>query len=211
MKKFFTRIPLQATRENLKKLIYNAVGNELLQMDIPSSFPIIPTINGYAADGEEIEVYALIDQNKKEENDNFCLLQSELTALCERRNIKCSGLKAIPIGSKQHVSVQVDIFLELIKYVGDNDELFADITFGTKPQSSMINLAIQYAYRIKENVSIGCIVYGEIVWERKDNKSIPVASNIYDMSTIIRLDEIVHILAEQRTGDAEEILKKLLA
>ena len=103
------------------------------------------------------------------------------------------------------VSAIVHVFQELINRTDDEDELFACITFGSKPMPLALVMALQYAYRIKSNVVIECVVYGQI--DRSGNK--PTA-RIYDVTALVQLDEIVRLLAERGVVDPESALKQIV-
>ena len=97
-------------------------------------------------------------------------------------------------------------FQKLLDYVDDDDELFCCITFGTKPLAQTLLLAIQYAYRVKRNASISCILYGHIA--RTADGS---AASVYDMTALTQLDEIVHLLAQRGVRDPRAALEGLLS
>ena len=59
MKKFICTIPLQINNRALEKVVYDAMDNKKLEYQEAVSFPIIPVINGYVNDGEEIELLVL--------------------------------------------------------------------------------------------------------------------------------------------------------
>lgn len=206
MKKFFTRIPLQV-KGKLGKYLYQSKGNSRLQLNKEISFPILTAINGYCEENEEIEVYAIIN-NTEAELYNYEILCNELGEIIKEKNLICKlGIQKIEADSEQDVMAQTNLFQRLIDVVDDNDELFACMTFGTKPQTTVMQMAIQYAYRIKKNTSISCLLYGEIV--RPENES--WHGNVYDMTALVQLDEIVRILAEQKVKNPKEVISTILS
>lgn len=206
MKKFFTRVPLQP-KGKLDKYLYNSKGNSKLQINKQISFPIITAINGYCEDNEEIEVYAIINDTEAELY-NYEILCNELGEIIKEKNLICKlGVQKIEADSEQDVIAQTNLFQRLIDVVDDNDELFACITFGTKPQTTVMQMAIQYAYRIKKNTSISCMVYGEIV--RPEGKD--WYGNIYDMTALVQLDELVNVLAVQKVDNPKDIIRTILS
>lgn len=206
MKKFFTRVPLQP-KGLLGKYRYDAKGNSKLSINKKTSFPIITAINGYCEENEEIEIYAIVN-NTEAELYNFELLCSELSEIIKEKKLICKlGVQKIEIKEEQDVMAQTDLFQKLIDVVADDDELFACMTFGTKPQTTVMQMAIQYAYRIKKNTSIGCLVYGEIVRPENENWY----GNVYDMTALVQLDEIVRILATQKVENPKEIISTILS
>lgn len=206
MKKFFTRVPLQP-KGKLEKYLYHAKGNSRLQMDKETRFPILTAINGYCEDNEEIEVYAIIN-NTEAELYNYELFCSELNEIVKEKNLICkSGAQKIEIEGEQDVIAQTNLFQKLIDVVTDDDELYACMTFGTKPQTTVMQMAIQYAYRIKKNTSISCLLYGEVV--RPENES--WYGNVYDMTALVQLDELVNVLATQKVENPKEIIRTILS
>lgn len=207
MKKFFTAIPLQQSPEGLNSVAYQAVGNSRLQMESKTSFPILTTVNGYVQPGEEFRLIAVMPDSEATRR-NRDTLTAQLEQLCARKGLCCpKGVETVLISGNQEVSAHVETFQKLLDYVDDDDELFCCMTFGTKPLSHAMLLAVQYAYRIRTNASIECIVYGQVdrTGPRSANKGF-----VYDMTALVQLDEIVHLLAQQKTADPEAVLRALL-
>lgn len=208
MKKFLTRVPLQV-RGNLQKVKYMAADNKKLQMDKEVSFPILTAVNGYVQENEELEILAVIADTEAEEN-NYQELCRQAEEICEKKNTGKLTVRKIVIKSDQNVLSQVESFQKLIDYIDDNDEVFVCMTFGTKPQSQVMIMAAQYAYRVKENVSIECVLYGEVPRSSgKDNETLP--ARVYNMTGLIQIDEVVRILAERKVQNPKKILDQILA
>ena len=206
MKKFFTSISLQKT--DLDVLHYYAVGNSKLQLeeDEKVSYPILTAVNGYVQPGEDFKLIAVMT-DKEETRRNLEVLRGQLTELCSRKGFVCpKDVEVVLIEDDQNVSTHVGTFRKLLDYVDDGDELFSCMTFGTKPLAQAMMLAVQYAYRVKRNASISCIVYGEV-----DRFASPKAARVYDMTALIQMDEIVHMLAQRGISDPKAALDSLLA
>lgn len=208
MKKFFTAVPLQHKPEGLELLAYEAVGNTNLQMDSKTSFPILTAINGYARPGEDIRLIAVMPDSEATHN-NREELSRQLEELCGRKELSCShGVETVLVENSQTVATHAGTFQKLLDYVDDDDELFACMTFGTKPLSQAMMLAVQYAYRVKRNASISCIVYGEV--DRTGSKPWTKGS-VYDMTALLQLDEVIHMLAERGVTDPKATLNAILS
>lgn len=208
MKKFFTSVPLQHSPAGLERLSYQAVDNSRLQMDAETSFPVLTAVNGYAQPGEEFRLIAVMPDTEATRRNREALT-AQLNGLCSRRGLSCpAGVETVVVEDLQTASAQAATFLKLLDYVDDNDELYCCMTFGTKPQSQAIMLAVQYAYRVKRNASISCVVYGEVVrsgpppWKK---------GRVYDMTALIRLDEVVHLLARRGVADPRAALNAILS
>ena len=152
MKKFITVVPLQKDGQ-LKKYVYRAMGNSRLQLDTAVSFPILTAMHGYLEPGERSKLVALW-QDTEDGRRNLRILREQMEEVCAKRNLALPELDSVKIGMEDTVSTHADNFRKLIDRVEDDDELFACITFGTKPASQTVLMAVQYAYRIKRNASI---------------------------------------------------------
>ena len=207
MKKFFTIIPLQ-NKFGLESCHYVPVGNSLLDLEGETSFPILTAVNGFAQSGEEIRIIAVatVDADKDATKANRELFKKDAEELCRRKGVLLppDGVEFVLIPNDPSVNGQVDVFSRLIRLVEDDDELFACMTYGTKPLSMALTMAIHYAYRIKKNASISCLLYGEI------NRSVtPHTARVYDMTALPQLDELVHTLAESKVDQPELLLDSL--
>lgn len=204
MKKFITAIPLQR-QGGLIPHRYRAADNVKLQMDTKTCFPILTAVSGYAVPDEDFRLIAVMTDTE-DGRRNCDVLCRELERLCAEKCLVCSqGVEVIPIGTEEGVHAHVSIFQKLLEYVDDDDELYLCITFGTKPLSQAMLTAVRYAYRVKYNASISCIVYGQIDRSAGEEKAA-----VYDMTALIQLDEIVRLLAERKVADPKQFIDRIL-
>lgn len=199
MKKFITASPYQP-KGKLEKGIYHA-DNQKLNYDQPTSFPIIPVIHGYADPGEQIEVIAVLSDYENARY-NLTLLEEELNALCAAKNITYT-IKKLEIPYNDELDTHLALFEKLIDCTADNDTFYACLSYGSKPTPLVINMGLNYAHRIHQNVSIDCIVYG-----KKDFNDGQMY--LYDITSLFYMDEIVRLLAENHTPDPAGKIKMLL-
>ena len=203
MKKFFMVTPQQQPGKLLPQT-YMPQGNSLLEYG-ETHFPIIPLINGYADNGETVQVVT-VTYDQSNCMHNLEILKQELADLRNNQGIECQ-LESIVVPVDDSVSAVLRVFQELINRTADDDVLHACITFGSKPMPLVLVMALQYAYRIKENASIECVVYGAIDYDAEP----PYPSKIYDVTSLVKLDEIVRLLAERGIKDPEVILSQIIA
>ena len=205
MKKFFTNVSLQI-RGQLARYVYQAVGNERLQMEEPTSFPILTAVNGYVKSGEEFRLIAVLPDSE-DGRRNLAALQSEIEALCAKNGVRCPrGVETVDAPPDERVSSHMATFQRLIDFVEDGDELFACVTFGTKPMSMAVLMAVRYAYRLKRDVSISCVVYGQIDRSGAENHAY-----VYDETALAQMDEILRLLAERGVENPRRVLDSILS
>ncbi|WP_024861862.1 TM1812 family CRISPR-associated protein [Ruminococcus flavefaciens] len=200
MKKFICVTPFQ-NPDYLKSVIYTPANNPSLGYDKETRFPIIPTINAYTENGEEIELINIFC-NHENAKINYVPMKKEIDCISEEKNLKIVE-RTIDVPFNSSLEIQFKIFSELISFTNDNDMLFCDITYGTKVMNQVLTMAINYGYTIHNDVTIGCMVYGEYDFVKK----IPI---IYDITSLIYLNEIVKILADNKVSDPEKKIKAFL-
>ena len=76
--------------------VYHAADNQLLEYGKKVSFPIIPVINAYAEEGEEIEVISVVSDYENAEH-NFDIFCDQLGELCTEKKLKLKNGKPFKI------------------------------------------------------------------------------------------------------------------
>lgn len=205
MKKFYTIIPQQ---QELTAYRYTAVGNARLQMDRKSCFPILAALEGYVRPGEEVAVIAVVPDldNCRQHLEAF---RRELEESCGKKQVPCPEVRVVTVPNDEHVAVHVETFQKLLDFAADDDELFCCMTYGTKPLSTALMMAVQYAYRVKKNTTISCIVYGHVF--RPTNDKSTWTGSVYDMTALVQMDEIVRVLADRGVENPKAVIDQLLA
>lgn len=212
MKRFITIAPLQPVtwdadgniiKDGLSKDIYQADGNRRLAMNKPTRFPIIPVINGYAEKGEQIDIIAVTPKTDSA-YEHIRQFREEVRELKEKKGFVCDDIKVIEVTYAGDVDTQIEIFHKLLPCIKDNDILYGCLTYGNKPMPIAELMAIQYGYRVRDNVSIGCLVYGEK--DHSDNHIL----KIFDITALIQLDEIVRLLADRKVSNPEKIIDSVI-
>ena len=204
MKKFICVIPRQKAGD-LSNVRYQAQGNRALDYPGATRFPVIPLIWGYGQEGEDIRVIAL-SADYDNCRGNLELLEEELEALRKDRGLSCpKGVEVVEVPFDESLDSHIATFQKLIDRTEDGDDLYACLTFGSKPTPLVEVMAMQYAYRIHRDVTITCAVYGQM-----DHSVQPPAAKLYDITALITLDDIVRRLAEQRVSDPKAVLDRIL-
>ena len=209
MKKFYTIISLQQDLDDERSAYcYQAVGNAKLQLDHKTRFPIMTAMEGYTQPGEEIAVIAVVTDQAAGRR-NLELFRHEVEELCRRKQLICSGVQVVTVPEDDRVATHMATFQQLLNYAADGDQLFSCMTYGTKPMSTALMMAVQYAYRVKKQTSISCIVYGQILRPERDRST--WTGRVYDMTALVQLDEIVRMLADRGVADPKAVIDSVLA
>ncbi len=209
MKKFITIAPRQNvkiinTKEGPKPSNpdpYIAANNTKLKCDLPGFYPILYAINGYASEGEEIEVLVLTAEYSECEN-SYIDFQNDCKELCDKLEVVCNFIK-ISIPDAESIDKHLYTFQRLIENIQDYDELYICATYGTKPTPIAEFMALNYAYRALDNVSIECIVYGGKDFISGEKK-------IYDITELFLMDQIVNELSKAGHSNIINVIKSIM-
>lgn len=199
MKKFVTAIPLQMNRE-LSSGVYQAIGNRALQYDREIAFPIIAVMNAYIEEGETAEILAL-KQDDKRTDRNYEIFKEQIEAFMEEKKCQCR-ISVISIPYEEVIDTHLYTFEKLIEKIEDGDELFACMTYGSKPVPIVEMLALNYTHCVLERTSVGCVVYGQ------NNHAGEM--KIYDISSLLFMDEIVKRISDLKPSDPLGYIKTVL-
>jgi len=201
MKIFITSCP-QQQEGKLFECKYNVSGNtKIEEANRPTRFPVIPMIYAYAEKGETIKVI-LIKSTYKTTDYNKVLFENELKKAEDDIGIKAQ-MHVINMEHRETIDVQLNLFSNLIDCIDDEDELYVCMTYGTKTVPIIQMMAINFAYRIKNNTKIGAIVYGQRDFE--DN-----VNTIFDVKALFFMDEVINNVSRLELSNPIEIIKEAL-
>lgn len=204
MKVFYCTIPYQSPPNSYR---YEPVGNQALKLDMEVSFPILAAIAGYVSPGEAFRVVAAGRQTSQGK-ENWARFHEQLERLCREKGLLCPTVDQVELPLGEGVTQQARTFQNWIAYARDEDEIFACMTYGSKPLAVALMLAIQYGCRVKRGASIACVVYGEVNWAKDEGGA--WSAKIYDMTALVQLDEIVRRLADRQVADPRGAIEAIL-
>lgn len=208
MKKFITYMPRQP---ELGAFGYEAVDNQKLHFGDPNespkatAFPIIPVISGYTESDEEIAVIAFTERYEFSER-NYKLFENEILTLCSERGIvlRDGAIKKVTLPYDDGVTSQIESFQLLVDSIEDGDELYACLSYSSKPAEITELMALRYARMVYKDVYIACAVYGQVNFKLKEAK-------IYDETALVYLDDIVRMLAQYGDKNPKETIRRMLS
>ena len=204
MKKFITYVSMQP-RQGLSKVKYIPVDNEDIKSDIQTFFPVSVLIESYAGEGEDISVICIMEEDNEDIRINYESLKNEIMAICSPKRVTADFIPVFT-DKQEDASSHLKLFGDLINYISDNDEIYACCTYGTKPIPVLEMMAINYGYRVRDNVSVKTIVYGKVDRENGEVKG----AYLYDITSLFYMNQLVNTLAEQKVKDPDKMMKSIL-
>ena len=165
-------------------------------------FPIIPVIHAYARPGEDFRVLLVVEEY---ENclQNAQTFRQELEALCREAGLLCPEIEILSIPFDDSVTTQIATFQLLTERIRDDADLYACITYGSKPAPIVELMALRYARQMKKDTYIACVVYGQ--FDHNRGKAM-----LYDVTALARLDDLMRVLIDSGMPDPQSMLQTLL-
>jgi len=211
IKKFIFTSPYQKEGD-LREVLYKAEEGSPLQYG-KTSFPIIPAINGYVDENDKIEIICVVTERSIHSEEypneypnavrNYERFKIEIAELARKKKFAYTLTEPIMTPYGENIKNHLNLYGKLIAAVGDDEIIYADLTYGTKPFPVVEMMALNYAYKLRRNTDIGCIVYGGF-------DPVTKVSEINDVSPLFFMDAISNTMASMRIKNPEERIKDLL-
>lgn len=202
-KTFISVIPVQG-KNMLQAIYYKPRGNSKLEYG-ETRFPIIPVINGYANEGDNVRIITIMTDGENSKHNYETYFVREINDIVKKKNLIFNDIEIIRTQDNENIETQLLLFSDIIAAVRDDEDIHACITYGTKPTPLVENMALNYAYKLKKNVSVECIVYGR--YQHNDSSD---NNGIYDTTALFYMDSIVSRLAENKAPNPEAAVKTML-
>lgn len=202
MKHFITTISLA---KDLKTTVYkNAESVEFLETDREFSHPILIPIMNLVEKGEKIKVSVILT-NKTSQfvKQNFEYFKGELNRLRDDIGFDYGEINVIEASYDESSSKHLHLFESIINCIGSDELITADITYGNKPTSMALQLALTYSYLYGDNTAVKALVYGE--YNHDTN-----CSNIFDVSALFYINNIMGRLSSAKPSDPLAFIRPLL-
>lgn len=160
MKHFITAISLA---KDLKTTVYkNAESVEFLETDREFSHPILVPIQNLAESGEKIKVTVILTSKTSPfVKQNYEHFVGELNRLRDEIGFDYGEINLIEASYDESSSKHLKLFESIINSIGSDELITADVTYGNKPTSMALQLALTYSYLYGDNTAVKALVYGE--------------------------------------------------
>lgn len=199
MKKLISVAALQRLDDD--GLFYQHVGASDLDYPAPNSYPVLAQLNAYAEAGDNLQLLVLVTEEDDVSWQNFELMKEKARALCAEKGASCEA-RAIFVPNSDAPQDQLMNFEKLINCLDENDELYSDITYGTKTNAIVQLLVLNFGQRIK-SCRIKSVVYGNKDFKKQTKR-------IYDITSLILMDQLVNELSRLGGSDPLGAIRAVL-
>ncbi|MBQ8120668.1 MAG: hypothetical protein IJ172_07835 [Ruminococcus sp.] len=202
MKKFISVIPMQ-TPNQLSKAVYDSGSNLSLKTELATSFPILVPMYKDVKPGEKIGVVTVKIKGAPNLAENTEQFQTQLNEIKEAKKFEVVE-QIIEIEFTEAIDNQLKLFSAIMDCINENDEIIADITYGSKAMPVITVNALQCVCKTVKNVYVDKLIYGSK--DFSGNKSM----RIFDVSALYFLNGVLDALAKADVPITPELIKEML-
>jgi len=187
----------------IKPVIYPVDGNKTVEYEKPIRCPVNGILAKTMKKGEEVKVIYIMtigknsfcEENKKVFIEELEAINSEIGAVLSYDTVEIEFLATKKTYNK--------LITDLADKIPDNAELYADITYGSKPAILSLFCALRFVEEFR-NAVVQYFVYGRAERNKKTNKLEDLM--IFDITSLYYL---FNLMGSLRASDAESASKKL--
>lgn len=184
--------------------------DDFVLCDTQYNFPISYVIDGCVEPGDTVVIITAVEQNEdgKQNNAviNYGMYQKEVQEILKNRNVLLQ-FEEIPLYKDFDSSTFNTFFKQVSALIQDEDILYTDITFGMKPYSISMFVAIAYAAKAAHDVRVDTVIYAQKysgfsrAKTAEEKAKDPTKSKIYDITSLFYLNVIAgNAAAGQKAG-----------
>ena len=207
MKTVIITVPMRPGRE-IEAVQYPVDGNK----DIEYKKPVCCPINGLLAKtlkkDEQVKViYILTTGENSECEQNKNTYTVELEGI-NREIGAVINYDTIEIGFEPTKKTYNKLITDLAEKIPDNAEVYADTTFGFKPETLSLFCALRFVEEFRDAI-VQYIVYGKVEFNKETRK--PEKPMLYDITSLYYLFKLMGSMGASSAETAMETLKDFFA
>jgi len=207
MKTVIITVPMRPTHE-VEAVQYPVDGNKTVEYDKPVRCPINGILAKTLEKGEQVKViYILTTGENSECEQNKKAYIEELEGINKGIGAVLS-FDTIEIDFEPTKKTYNKLITDLAEKIPDNAEIYADTTFGFKPETMSLFCALRFVEEFREAV-VQYIVYGKVEFNKKTGKR--EKPMLYDITSLYYLFKLMGSMGASNAENALETLKDFFA
>lgn len=174
-------------------------------------FPLSYLINSEVKAKDEVVIITGVEKSingKNRAEEYYALYKNEIEEILKERDV---NIKFIEIWQKNKFDSLTfnEFFKEIADNIHDDDILYADITFGMKPYTISLFVALSYITKAAVNVDLDTIIYAGRYNGTDEIKDIN-CSQIYDLTGLFYLNALSGRAVQGQREELDNLLKFII-
>jgi len=207
MKVVIITVPMKLAKD-VEPVQYPVDGNKAIEYEKPVRCPINGVLAKTLKKDEQVKVIYILttgensecEQNKKAFIDELEEINAEIGAVL--------SYDTVEIDFEPTKKTYNKLITDLAEKIPENTELYADTTYGFKPETLSLFCALRFVEEFREAV-VQYIIYGKVEFNRKTRK--PEKPMLYDITSLYYLFKLMGSMGASNAENAMETLKDFFA
>ena len=186
---------------------YSVNGNKSIEYKNPVRYAINGVLARTLKKGEQVKVILVLtvgenseyEENQKAYIEELGEINNKIGAILSYDAVKINFLPTKQTYNK--------LITDLSKKIPENAEIYADFTFGFKPETISLFCALRFAEEFREAV-VEYIVYGKVEFTKEGRK---VKPTLFDITSLYYLFKLMGTMGASNAENAMETLKDFFA
>lgn len=207
MRKVFMSSMLLGKIEPTKYISEDFVINEESAYDFPLSY----LIENEVVDGDNVEIITAVEHGEgdaKNSVTNYALYVKEVNKILQNRNIELHFTE-VETNKKFEDKTFTKFFKRIAGLLQEDDEVYADFTFGMKAYSLSMFIALAYVVKAAENINLRCLLYSQ-KFTGTDNAENKKTSELCDITSLFYLDAIAGNAKSGQKQALDEVMDMII-
>ena len=207
MRKVFMSSMLLGKIEPTKYISEDFVINEESAYDFPLSY----LIENEVVDGDTVEIITAVEHGEgdaKNSVTNYALYVKEVNKILQNRNIELHFTE-VETNKKFEDKTFTKFFKRIAGLLQEDDEVYADFTFGMKAYSLSMFIALAYVVKAAENINLRCLLYSK-KFTGTDNAENKKTSELCDITSLFYLDAIAGNAKSGQKQALDEVMDMII-
>lgn len=207
MRKVFMSSMLLGKIEPTKYISEDFVINEESAYDFPLSY----LIENEVVDGDTVEIITAVEHGEgdaKNSVTNYALYVKEVNKILQNRNIELHFTE-VETNKKFEDKTFTKFFKRIAGLLHEDDEVYADFTFGMKAYSLSMFIALAYVVKAAENINLRCLLYSQ-KFTGTDNAENKKTSELCDITSLFYLDAIAGNAKSGQKQALDEVMDMII-
>ncbi len=197
-KVFISTVSLQ----NVKKYQYKS---DIYPESSPTAFPITIPFENNCSKGDNVVMLTIVThtEEKNISEDNYINFCHQVQGMADTMGVNVE-FKEIVMTPEVRQDSPNKLYKNIISALKDEDEIYADITYGFKYNPIVIFAAINYAYQTKSDVDIHEICYGNLY----DGTPVKQEPNpeLFDVTALFYMNSISNLAGTAQLDGAIKLI-----
>ena len=207
MRKVFMSSMLLGKIEPTKYISEDFVINEESAYDFPLSY----LIENEVVDGDTVEIITAVEHGEgdaKNSVTNYALYVKEVNKILQNRNIELHFTE-VETNKKFEDKTFTKFFKRIAGLLQEDDEVYADFTFGMKAYSLSMFIALAYVVKAADNINLRCLLYSQ-KFTGTDNAENKKTSELCDITSLFYLDAIAGNAKSGQKQALDEVMDMII-